>query len=173
MKGIKILIMSIIWTLMSVSSFSQTTSRVEYAPKLIQDSTGVTFFAFDSLQTTELIKGLKDVGWSKKQIKALEKQLRNVKWKSKKQGEKIIELERQVQYYIEVEMNLKGQVEVKQKKIEELKRNIEDLETINKNLTTIKEQYEAKIKKLKWHKTVLIGTNVLTAILLALALAGG
>jgi DNA-binding transcriptional MerR regulator len=155
---------------MSVSAFSQTTLKQDYAPKVIRDSTGVTFFAFDSLQTTELIKGLKEVGWSKKQIKALEKQLGNIKWKSKKQGEKITKLENQVDSYIEIEINLKKQVAVKQKKIEELELNITDLETINNNLSTIKEEYEKKIKKLNKQKVLLIGTNVATLVLLILTL---
>jgi septal ring factor EnvC (AmiA/AmiB activator) len=158
---------------MSVSGFSQTTSVQGYAPKVIKDSTGVTFFAFDSLQTTELIKGLKDVGWSKKQIKALEKQLKNVKWKSKKQGEQISELEKKVDYYIEIEMNLQKQVKVKQKKIEDLERNVEDLETINKNLSTIKEQYESQIKKLKRRNLILVGTNAITIIVLLLTATMG
>jgi DNA-binding transcriptional MerR regulator len=155
---------------MSVSAFSQTSSERGYVPKVIQDSTGVTFFAFDSIQTTELIKGLKDVGWSKKQIKALEKQLRNIKWKSRKQGEKIGELEKQVNSYVEIEINLKKQVSVKQKKIEELELNITDLETINNNLSTIKDEYEKKIKKLNKQKVILIGTNAITLILLILTL---
>ena len=170
MRDIKILIMSLIWTLMSVSAFSQTTLGQGYAPKVIQDSTGVTFFAFDSIQTVELIKGLKDVGWSKKQIKALEKQLGNIKWKSKKQGEKIIALENQVDSYVEIEINLKKQVEVKQKKIEELELNNIDLETINNNLSTIKDEYENKIKKLNKQKVLLIGANVATLVLLILTL---
>ena len=155
---------------MSVSAFSQTTSEQDYAPKVIRDSTGVTFFAFDSLQTIELIKGLKDVGWSKKQIRALEKQLGNVKWKSKKQGKKIVELENQVVSYVEIEINLKKQVDVKQKKIEELELNVSDLETINGNLSTIKDEYENKIKKLNKQKVLLIGANVATLVLLILTL---
>lgn len=157
--------------LTSVSAFSQNTLEQDYAPKVFQDSTGITFFAFDSIQTVELIKGLKEVGWNKKQIRALEKQLGNIKWKSEKQGEKISELENQVKSYVEIELNLKKQVAVKQKKIEQLELNINDLETISDNLTTIKDEYENKIKKLKKQRVLLIGTNVITLALLILTLA--
>jgi hypothetical protein len=153
-----------------VLSFSQTSSNLKYEPKVIKDSSGVTFLAFDSLQTIRIIKSLKDVGWNKKQIKELEKQLKNFKFLNDKQNEKNNNLEKKIQDYIEIEINLNKQVSVKEKKISEIEYNNKDLQTINDNLTTIKEQYESKIKKLQKQKFLLIVVNSVTVILLILTI---
>ncbi len=128
--------------------------------------------AFDSLQLTHIIQDLKSVGWNKKQISSLEKQVKNLKWKSYKQGVLIDTLEEQSSTYIKISFNLKKQVEVKQEKIEELEGIQDKYETLEKNMETIKEQHEAKIKKKNKKILILIGTNVLTLILLVSSLMG-
>lgn len=117
---------------MSVSCFSQTIST---NVKVFKDKQGITYFAFDSIQTTEIIKSLKEINWDKKQIEALEQQLKNVKFENKTQSEKIQLLEDKIQTYIKIELNLNEQIKVSQEKIDYLNK---DLEKYKKNTLKLK-----------------------------------
>ena len=152
---------------MSVSSFSQST--LNHVPLVTEDSTGVTLLAFDSLQLNHIITDLKNTGWNKKQITSLEKQVKNLKWKSYKQGVLIDTLENQVETYISISFNLKKQVEIKQEKIDELEGIKEKYKKLDDNMIDIKNAHEAKIKKKNGKIAILIGTNTLTIILLILS----
>lgn len=155
--------------LISVSSFSQTSLKeITSKPRIIVDSTGITLTAFNEQQITYIIKELKISTLNKKVIKELEKQIELWRESNRLLTAERDTLKEQIQTYVEIKINLEGQVSIQQQKIDELNRNINDYKTIEENLKKEIEIYKDKIKRKNGWITKLAITNIVTATLLIL-----
>lgn len=157
--------------LISVSTFSQTTLKdITANPKVITDSTGITFMAFNEEQVIAIIKELKAANINKKVIAELEKQVALLKTNNRLLMNERDTLKQQIQTYIELKINLEGQVQVKESIITNLNKNIEDYKQIETNLKAEIDVYKQKIKRKNGWIVKLVATNVVTVVLLILVI---
>ncbi len=155
--------------LISVSTFSQSISKeLTSKPKVIVDSTGITFLAFNEEQINTIIKELKKSDINKKIIIELEKKIDLMKKRDELQTKLNDSLNAQLKTFMKININLNGEISIQEKKIAELNKNIEDYKTIENNLKEEIEIYKGKIKRKNGMITKLIITNVITGVILIL-----
>jgi uncharacterized coiled-coil protein SlyX len=148
-------------------SFSQTSLKdITTKPKIITDSSGLTLIAFNEEQITYIIKEFKTSSINKKLIKELENQI--ILWKKSNRllTNERDTLKKQIKTYIEIKINLEGQIYIQEQKIDELSKNLEDYKTIENNLNIEIKTYKGKIKRKNGWITKLIITNIITTSLL-------
>lgn len=137
---------------------------------MLKDSTGLTLIAFNEEQVTIIIKELKEGKMNKRVISELEKQITLLKTSNKLLFDERDTLKAQIQTYIEIKMNLEGQVHIQQQKIDELNKNVEDYIKIEENLKKEIEVYKGKIKRKNGWIAKLSITNAITAGILIIIL---
>jgi chromosome segregation ATPase len=103
---------------------------------------------------------------NKKLIKELENQI--ILWKKSNRllTNERDTLKKQIKTYIEIKINLEGQIYIQEQKIDELSKNLEDYKTIENNLNIEIKTYKGKIKRKNGWITKLIITNIITTSLL-------
>ncbi len=147
---------------LAVCCFSQTISK----PRIIKDSSGVKMYAFDEKQVDILIKGLIKYKDGQKMVNELNKQLLLFKQKNTLFSQTNDTLKSNIKKCLEITINQKNEISIKEAVITDLNKNIEDYKQIIKNKTSEVDIYVQKVKKKNRLITKLIVTNAITGGLL-------
>ena len=150
-----------------MSSFSRTISN---PPRVIKDSSGATLYAFNTDQINTIIKKLKENDVNKKIIIQLQSEVALLKADNKLFSTVQDSLNQQVKTYLEIKINLEGEVSIKNNIIDSLNQNIVDYKLTDTNYNKEISDYKLKIKKKNGTIVKLVCINVATVVLLVLVL---